>query len=71
MSIRMRSILESVVVVAILLVLVQTFLEDFAVLSDWIWSSRRILVITGFAFDLFFYRRVPFQDVCLGILGQR
>ena len=50
----MSSFIESFIVVAILLVLVQTFLEDFGVIADWTWSARRILVITGFAFDLFF-----------------
>lgn len=45
---------EGLVVVAILLVLVQTFLEDFAVVSGWKWSYRRTLVFTGFGFDLFF-----------------
>ncbi len=45
---------ETFIVGAILLVLVQTFLEDFAVLSDWTWNSRRILIYTGFSFDLLF-----------------
>ena len=51
---RTRSILESVVITAIILVLIQTFLEDFGVLVGWVWTTRRVLVITGFAFDLFF-----------------
>lgn len=54
MSNRTRSFLESIVVAAILLVLVQTFLEDFAVLIGWSWNVRKVLVITGFFFDLFF-----------------
>ena len=45
---------ESCIVVIILLVLVQTFLEDFAVLANWTWVSRRVLIFTGFAFDLIF-----------------
>lgn len=45
---------ETFIVIAILLVLVQTFLEDFAVLAGWSWRLRRILIITGFAFDLLF-----------------
>ncbi len=45
---------EGLVIAAILLVLVQTFLEDFAVVSGWKWSIRRTLVFTGFGFDLFF-----------------
>ncbi len=45
---------ENFIVIAILLVLVQTFLEDFALLIDWKWNVRRIMVFTGFAFDLIF-----------------
>ncbi|MBN1525225.1 MAG: ion transporter [Spirochaetales bacterium] len=47
-------IFEIVVFSAILLVLVQTFLEDFASLMGWMRTPREILVWTGFAFDLFF-----------------
>ncbi len=46
--------LESIVIVAIILVLIQTFLEDFSVLAGWSWNIRKTLVITGFCFDLFF-----------------
>ncbi|MFP4375649.1 MAG: ion transporter [Spirochaetales bacterium] len=49
-----RSILENIVVVAIVLVLIQTFLEDYAVLAGWSWNLRRILLFSGLAFDLFF-----------------
>ncbi len=54
MTNRTKSVLESIVIAAILLVLVQTFLEDFAVLIGWSWEVRKILLITGFFFDLFF-----------------
>jgi hypothetical protein len=46
--------LEAVVVVAILLVLVHTFLDDFAVLAGWNVGARSILIWTGLAFDVFF-----------------
>lgn len=45
---------ENVVVVAIILVLIQTFLEDFAVVAGWRWNFRKVLIISGFCFDLFF-----------------
>ena len=48
------AILESVVIAAILLVLVQTFLEDFAVLAGWDVNVRNKLLLAGFFFDLFF-----------------
>lgn len=51
---RLNSALEGVVIVAIILVLIQTFLQDLAVLLGWAWDTRRVLLIIGFAFDLFF-----------------
>ncbi len=51
---RLVSILERIVVIAILLVLVQSFLEDLSVLLDWSWPMRRRLLVAAFVFDLFF-----------------
>lgn len=51
---RVRAALEGVVIGAIILVLIQTFLEDFATVVGWSWSVRRVLIFTGFFFDLFF-----------------
>lgn len=51
---RTRGILENVVLVAIVLVLAQTFLEDLATVLSWAVQTRRILLIAGFVFDLFF-----------------
>ena len=51
---RTRAYLENTVILVIVLVLVQTFLEDFAVLAGWDWAARRVLLYTGFAFDIFF-----------------
>lgn len=45
---------ENFIVFAIILVLVQTFLEDFAVLAGWSWDLRKTLVISGFVFDVIF-----------------
>jgi hypothetical protein len=49
-----RSFFESLVIIAIVLVLVQTFLEDLAVVLGWTWDVRRALITAGFGFDLFF-----------------
>lgn len=49
-----KNFIETVLFGIILLVLVQTFLEDFAVLAGWSWDLRRILIFSGFFFDLFF-----------------
>jgi len=54
MNKKLINVLESVVVLAIFLVLIQTFLEDFAVLMGWKMHFRQQLMITGFFFDLFF-----------------
>jgi len=47
-------LLESIVTVIIVLVIIQTFLEDFAVVQGWSQQRQRILLFTGFFFDLFF-----------------
>lgn len=49
-----RDLIENFILFVILLVLVQTFVEDLAVLLGWSWSVRKTLVISGFGFDLFF-----------------
>ena len=46
--------IENFILFVIFLVLVQTFLEDLAVLSSWSWDARKVLIFTGFGFDLFF-----------------
>jgi hypothetical protein len=46
--------LENFIMVVILLVMVQTLLDDLSVLMDWTWSARKVLLITGFCFDVFF-----------------
>lgn len=54
MNKKTKGLLENIVLVVIFLVLVQTFIEDFAVIRGWSWNARQILIITGFCFDLFF-----------------
>jgi len=54
MQSKLKNFVESVVILAIFLVLIQTFLEDYAVLTGWSWNIRKILIFTGIGFDLFF-----------------
>lgn len=51
---RIGNVIEGVVTTAIILVLVQTLLEDIFVISGASWALRRVFLYTGFAFDLFF-----------------
>lgn len=51
---RIRSFFENAVIIAIILVLIQTFLEDLSLLLAWDWTLRKSLLIAGFGFDLFF-----------------
>ncbi len=51
---RKINVFETVVLVAIVLVVIQTFLEDFAVVSGWNPDVRWSLVLSGLFFDLFF-----------------
>mgnify|MGYP006273005725 CR=1 FL=1 len=51
---RVAHVLEGVVIVAIILVLIHTFLQDLATMLGWTWDTRRVLLIIGFGFDLFF-----------------
>ncbi len=46
--------IETFILTAILFVIVQTFLEEFAVLDNWSVKVRNILVFTGLFFDLLF-----------------
>ncbi|MBN2737729.1 MAG: ion transporter [Spirochaetales bacterium] len=48
------NIFEFFITAAIILVIVHTFLEDFALLSHWSQNIRDALMILGFCFDLFF-----------------
>ena len=54
MTKRLVNFFESLVIAAILLVLVQTFLEDFSVLAGWDTGRRNMILLAGFYFDLFF-----------------
>lgn len=45
---------EKLILIAIVLVLVQTFMEDFANLARWDAQTRRALMFAGFLFDVIF-----------------
>lgn len=51
---KIRSFFEGLVVLAIILVLIQTFLEDAALIGGWSWDVRKVLLMSGFGFDVFF-----------------
>lgn len=51
---RLKNIAEATIIVAIVLVLVQTFVQDLGDLFQWRWSIRKALIYIGFAFDIFF-----------------
>lgn len=51
---RLELFLEGVVILAILLVLVQTLLQDLALVAGWSWPVRKKLILIGFGFDIFF-----------------
>ncbi len=51
---KVKNFFESFIVIAILLVLLQTFLEDFGVIAGWDWTLRRNFIISGFIFDSIF-----------------
>jgi hypothetical protein len=46
--------LDNIIIIAIFLVLIQTFLEDWVVLMGYSYTVKNILVYSGFFFDLFF-----------------
>lgn len=46
--------IDAFITVAIFLVLIQTFLEEFALLAGWPLAWRNGLIVSGFLFDLFF-----------------
>lgn len=50
----MKQFFETLVMIAIFLVIVFTFVEDLSTYLMWDWNIRRILLFTGFGFDLFF-----------------
>ena len=51
---RLGEVLETVVVVAIILVLAHTFLDDVAIMAGWNVRARSWLIWAGLGFDLFF-----------------
>jgi hypothetical protein len=51
---KVADVLETVVVVAIILVLVHTFLDDYSILAGWSVRTRSLIIWAGLGFDLFF-----------------
>jgi hypothetical protein len=51
---KLVSFFEGFIMLMIGLVLIQTFLEDLSIVTNWPVFARKVLVITAFAFDLIF-----------------
>lgn len=51
---RIKPFLEILVMIAITMVILFTFVEDLATYLIWDWNVRKILLYIGFGFDLFF-----------------
>lgn len=51
---RISAFFEKFIIAVIVLVLVQTFLEDFSILAMWSWNPRKVILIVGFVFDFVF-----------------
>jgi hypothetical protein len=51
---KVAEILETVVVVAIILVLAHTFVDDYSILAGWTVRARTWIILAGLGFDLFF-----------------
>jgi hypothetical protein len=51
---KVAEVLETVVVVAIILVIVHTFVDDYSILAGWTVPARIWIIWAGLAFDLFF-----------------
>ena len=47
-------IIENVIIILIILVLIQTFLDEISIIRNWCISARKFLIVTGFLFDLIF-----------------
>lgn len=58
---RIKSFFENFILVAIVLVIVQTFLDDFSRISYWSVQTRTILLISGFVFDIIFSLEFSFR----------
>lgn len=46
--------LENLIFLVIILVIIQTFLEDLAILSNWTVEVRNLFIVLGFVFDIIF-----------------
>ena len=49
-----KKILETFILTAIILVIIQTFLDEYSRYAHWSVRARNILLVTGFCFDLIF-----------------
>lgn len=60
---------ETFIITAIILVLIQTFLDEYSRYAHWSVSSRNILLVAGFCFDLIFSIEFTVRSVFSGRRG--
>jgi len=53
-TIDIKKVLDTFIIVAIILVIIQTFLDEYSRYAHWSVVSRNILLVSGFCFDLIF-----------------
>ncbi len=67
---RIRKIFETFIIVAIILVVIQTFLDEYSRYAHWSVRARNILLVSGFFFDLVFSIEFTIRSVYSGRRGR-
>jgi len=65
-----KKVLETFIIAAIVLVIIQTLLDEYSRYAHWSVRSRNILLVTGFCFDLIFSIEFTVRSVFNGSKGK-
>lgn len=65
-----KKILETFIIIAIMLVVVQTLLDEFSRYAHWSVRHRNMLLVAGFCFDLIFSAEFTVRSICAGKKGK-